>query len=112
MKEIKSNYILKEISSYISEKKKLEIIIYNKQYQKRIEVNINDIKNQSKRYKIADKNGKGKEYKLNTDILLFKGEYKNWKRNGKGIEYFESWGIKYEVDYLNGKINGNKKEYY
>ena len=37
----------------------------------------------------SDKNGKGKEYKLNTDILLFKGEHKNWKRNGKGIEYFE-----------------------
>ena len=68
-------------------RKKLEIIIYSKHFQKRIEVDIKDYRNASKRLKIGGKNGKGKEYKLNTDILLFKGDYLNGKRNGKGIEY-------------------------
>jgi len=33
--------------------------------------------------KIIGKNGKGKEYIINTYIIIFEGEYLNGKRNGK-----------------------------
>ena len=36
------------------------------------------------------KNGNGKEYILNTNALLFEGEYLNGKRNGKGKEYYKN----------------------
>ena len=38
-------------------------------------------------YKESKRNGKGKEYNYYTKKILFEGEYKNGKRNGKGIEY-------------------------
>ena len=40
--EIKSSYIIKEIFSYLKEKKKLNIVIYNKQIKKIIGVDIED----------------------------------------------------------------------
>ena len=58
--------------------------------------------------KIAEKNGKGKEYK--DDKLIFEGEYLNYKKNGKGKEFKENKLI-FEGDYLNGKRNGLGIEY-
>ena len=47
-----------------------------------------------------DINGKGKEYK--DSKLIFKGEYKNGKRNGKGKEYYYHNGkLLFEGDFLN-----------
>ena len=111
MLNIKSSFILKIIFSHLINNKKLEIIIYNKQLQDILGININDYKNVNKRYKIGGKNGKGKEYILGTNTLFFEGEYLNGKRNGKGIEYYESGEIKSVVEYLNGKKNGKGKEY-
>ena len=111
MLNIKSSYILNIILSHLNIKQKLELIIYNKQLQKRLDVNINDYKNVNKRYKVGGKNGKGREYILETDVLFFEGEYLNGKRNGKGTEYHESGKIKSVVEYINGKKNGKGKEY-
>ena len=61
-KEIKSFYIIKEILSYLKEKKKLDLIIYNKSIQKLMGYNIDYYKNISQKYKVADKNGKGKSF--------------------------------------------------
>ena len=36
---------------------------------------------------MCETNIKGKEYDGESDNLLFEGEYKNGKRNGKGKEY-------------------------
>ena len=85
---IKSEYILENIISYINQREKLNLIIYNKELQKKIGVNIEDYKKPSRKYRIVEKNGKGKEYELNTDKLIFEGEYLNGKRNGKGKEYY------------------------
>ena len=75
----------------------------NKQLQKIIGVDIEDYKEMSGKYKIAEKNGKGREYKLNTNILIFEGEYLNWKRNEIGKEYDEDNGVLIiEREYFNG----------
>jgi len=85
--DIKSSYIIKEVFSFLKEKNKLNIIIYNRELQKIIGVDIEDYKKIDGKNKKGIKNGKGKEYLLNTKILIFEGEYLNGKRNGKGKEY-------------------------
>ena len=84
---IKSIYVLKDIFSLINIKQKLNLIIYNKQLQKKLGVDIEDYKKTSGKYKIGNKNGKGQEFNGSNEQLLFEGEYKNGKRNGKGKEY-------------------------
>ena len=100
---IKSRYILKFIFRHLNKNKNLEIIRYNKLIQQRTTVNIEDYKKQGKRYKIGEKNGYGREYKLDTNILLFEGEYFNSRKNGKGKEYYEDGKIKFEGEYKKGK---------
>ena len=46
---------------------------------------------------IYGENDKGKEYKFQNDLLIFKGEYLNGKRNGKGKE-FENYKLKFKVN--------------
>ena len=88
---VKSEYIIKEIFSFLDEREKLNIISYNKKYQELFAVNIEHYKKISGRCKEGEKNGKGKEYsldeKLDKKYLIFEGEYKNGKRHGKGKEY-------------------------
>jgi len=86
-KSIDSLYILKYIFSFLAEKRKLNIIIYNKDLQKKIDINIENYKRIKGVYRKGEKNGKGKEYDILTNNLLFEGEYLNGIRNGKGIEY-------------------------
>ena len=100
---IKSPFIIKDIFSLLNENKKLNIIIYNKKLQNLLEVDIERYKNISGRFIEGEKNGKGKEYELKTNILLFEGEYLKWKRNGKGKEYYYNGKLLYEGEYLNGK---------
>ena len=108
---IKSDYIQKYIFSHINIKRKLNLIIYNKELQKKIGVDIEDYKKTSGKYKIAEKNCKGREYILNTKRMIFEGEYLNGKRNGKGKEYYDDGKLKFEGEYLNGERNGKGKEY-
>ena len=57
------------------------------------------------------KNGKGFIREFNKkDILEFEGEYLNGVRHGKGKEYYENGKLKFELEYLDGKI-WNEKEY-
>jgi len=105
--------ILKIIFSFLNEKKKLNIIIYNKKIQNKLEINIKNYEKISERYKIGERNGKGKEYLKHNDKLIFEGEYLNGKRNGKGKEYDYYYGILiFEGEYLKGERNGKGKEYY
>ena len=60
LKNIKSSYIVDGVFSFFNEKQKLNMIIYNKELQKRILVNIELYKKESGKYKIGEKNGKGK----------------------------------------------------
>ena len=68
LRAIKSSYIKKQIFSYLNEKLNLEIIIYNKELQKICLIGIEDYIKKSGKYKIGGKNGKGKEYIINTNI--------------------------------------------
>jgi len=113
MQDIKSRYILQKIFSFLDKKEKLKIVIYNKNLQNKIEVNIDNYKKASGKYRKGKRNGKGKEYRIYSNKLLFEGEYLNGKRNGKGKEYFDYSGkLKFEGEYLNGKRNGKGKEYF
>ena len=61
------------------------------------------------------RHGKGEEYWPSTGELKFVGEYLNGKRNGKGKEYvmyeFQNFIPVYEGNYLNDKRHGEGKEY-
>ena len=104
IRNIKSIFIIKKIFSFLNKKRQLNMIINNKEFQKIISVNLKDYKNVSGKYKISEKNGKGKEFNFK-GTLIFEGEYLNGKRNGKGKEY-EDRNIIFEGEYLNGKRNG------
>ena len=110
LEKIKSNkysiqcpYVLEKVISFLNEKRKLKVIKYNKELQKKFDVDIEVYKKISGKYKIGEKNGKGKEYILNTNKLIFEGEYINGERNGKGKEYYYEGKLKFEGEYLNGK---------
>ena len=112
LKKCKSLYFTKGLFSFIHEKKKLEIIKYNKNIQKLMDINLINYKFYSQKYVIYEKNGKMKEYYKYNDTLLFEGECLNKKRNGKGKEYNYTGKTLFEGEYLNGKRNGKGKEYY
>ena len=101
--DIKSVYIFKRIFINIKEKNKLDMIKYNKKIQNLLGIDINNYKELSGKYKIDGINSYGKEYILNTNILLFEGEYLNKKRNGEGKEYNYFGELIYEGGYINGK---------
>ena len=90
-RDIKSSYILKLVFSFLNEKQKLNMVIYNKELQKMCLIDIEDYKKISGKYKIGGRNGEGKEYIMNTNRLIFEGEYLNGKR-WKGKEYDENYG--------------------
>ena len=103
IEDIKSPHILDKIFSFLKQKKKLDVIIYNKEIRQKLEVNIQDYKKTSGKYKIGGINGNGREYKIEEDKLVFEGEYLNRKRNGKGKEYYINGKPKFEREYLKGK---------
>ena len=112
IEKIKSLYNIKEVFSFLNKRQKLNMIIYNKQIQNIIGVNIEDYKKMSGKYKIIEKNGFGKEYQLGTNILIFEGKYINGKRNGKVKEYNDNGNLRFEGEYLNGELVGKGKGYY
>ena len=112
IKYIKSIFIIKIIFSFLYEKQKLNLIMYSKEFQKVFLVDIEDYKKISGKYKNGERNGKGKEYIINTKNLKFEGEYLNGKRNGEGKEYHDNGKLEFEGKYINGKRNGEGKEYY
>ena len=111
LNNINSVYILRRVITYIDEGRKLELIIYNKKMQKKLEISLTNYKFFSSKYKIGEKNGKGQEFFGANDEMVFEGEYKNGKRNGKGKEYDYHGNLRFEGQYLNGKRNGKGKEF-
>jgi len=112
IKNIKNSFIKKDIFSFLNDKQQLNMIIYNKELQKMLSFDIKDYKNVSDKYKIGEKNGKGKEYLIDTNDLVFEGEYLNGKKNGKGKEYYIGGKLEFEGEYLNGKRNSKGEEYH
>jgi len=112
LRKISSNYILVHIFCFTNEKQKLELIKYSKSLQNKLEISIFNYKVFSGKYIKEIKNGIVKEYDSYYDTLIFKGKYKNGKRNGKGAELRDSGEIIFEGQYKNGKRNGKGKEYH
>ena len=100
---VESPHILRVIFSLLLDNTKLSFISYNKQIQKKLFVNIENYKKICERQIVEGNDGRMKEYKINTNILVFEGEYKNRKRNGKGNEYYENTMLKFDGIYSNGK---------
>ena len=99
LKKIKGTYFLKVLFYHVSEGKKLDI-------------NIEDYKKIRWIYKEGEINGKGKEFNILTNNMIFEGEYLNRKRNGKGKEYnYDTGFLEFEGEYLNGKRHGKGKDY-
>ena len=90
LKNVKSSYFIQNLFSYIDEYKKLKLVNYNKGLQKIINISIINYihfqKNDSKIIYYSNET----VFEFNKfGIPLFKGEYLNGKRNGKGKEYDE-----------------------
>jgi len=109
---IKSDYILKEIFSFLKIENILNMIYYNKHLQSKFGYNLEYYKKISRKYRIYNKCGRGEVYKLNTKIKIFEGQYLNGERNGLGKEYYDNGKLKFEGEYLKGKRNGKGKEFY
>ena len=82
---------------------KLKLIIQNKDIQKKIDICLINCKIFSGRYIIFDENNKNKRKIYNSldDELIFEGEYLNGKKNGQVKEY-DSYFI-FEGEYKNRK---------
>ena len=102
-RKIKSKHTLVEIFSFINVKTQLYILLYNNSLKKKLSINIDNYKKVSGKYKIGGKNGNCKLYDLETNNLIFEGEYLNGKKNGKGKEYHINEKLKFEGEYLMGK---------
>ena len=105
---IKSNYILKNIFLLLFPDKKLLIIKYNKEIQKKLGITLEDYKKECQ-YNVLIEKEKGliKKYIKDSNILIFEGEYKEDKITGKGKEYSIIGELIFEGEYKDGiKING------
>ena len=78
---LKSNAILKKLFGLLENTLCLKIISYNKSFQSKLSIDIDDFKYAASIYLIFEDKGKVKGYNKN-DNLIFEGEYKNKKRNG------------------------------
>ena len=102
-KKVNTFYFIKEIFSFLTDNKKLEMIAYNKKYRNILGITLNNYKKLSGKYIKGKRNGKGKEYTLDKNKnKIFEGNYLNGKKNGKGKEYNNNHLI-FEGEYLKGK---------
>ena len=88
LQNIKSSYIADFIFSKIEIGKKLKMVRYNKELQKKLNLKLLHYMIFSGKYIIFEKEGIVKEYFSYNDNLIYEGEYKNGERNGKGKEYY------------------------
>ena len=89
LKNVKSEFFTRLIFSFIIEKQKLKLVKYNKSLQKIIDLSLFNYRHFLGRYIIYESKLKkyGKEYNGYDDGLIYKGEYLNEKKNGKGKEF-------------------------
>ena len=67
MNKIKSIYILKKVFSLLDEKLEILLLYYNKKIQNKLNINIENIKKLSQRYRIILENGICREFLKNTN---------------------------------------------
>ena len=90
IKLIRSKYIITDIFSYLPEEKKLKIISYNKKLQNYLDIDIKNYKIISDRYRVGNRNGKGKEYAvffwIKQTLLTLKCSMPSLSRKIKNLE--------------------------
>ena len=109
--DVKSKYIIRIVFSLLNESIKLYLIKYNNNLKNILGIDLAYFKNFSGRYIIKESNGRGKEYSLNSKILLFEGDYVNGRRHGEGKEYYITKKPKFFGNYKHGKKEGKGREY-
>ena len=109
LNNIKSDYFIQKICDYLTRKKSLEIFKYNKNIQKRLNININNYKEYSEIYSsieielIPIENSKGKFINIPEDekkyIHIYFNESKDEIKTDKLIEDNKVSKIKVIIDY-------------
>ena len=110
LEKIKSIFFIKNLFSKVEDKRKLNLAKYNKSLQNIMSINLLNYEIFSQKYIIYKTKTKGKEYDRINELMIYKGEFLNGERNGKGKEYNYKYII-FEGEYLNGKRSGKGKEY-
>ena len=100
---IKSYYFKRIILSLIPSKIELKLMKYNKSLQQLVNLSIIDYINFNCRYIKYDTNGNGKEFGILFNNLIYEGEYKKCKKEGKGTEYHSNGSILFQEEYKEGK---------
>ena len=108
---IQSIYFIRLLFSQVNEKRKLKLVKYNKSFQNLLDIKLINYKFFTGRYIVYGTKTKGKEYLGYKELLVYKGEFKNGEKNGKGKEYDDNGKLKYEGEYQKGSRNGKGKEY-
>ena len=93
LRKVKSDYFIQKFFGYMTERKSLEAVRYNKSIQKRINININHYKAYSEEYS-----------SIELDIIPMKGKYGKFINiNEKDKKYFHIYfndNKKKEIDIL------------
>ena len=110
LKNIKSQKICKMPLSLLVVNKKLKIIKYNKEIQKKLNISLIDFKEYSGRHIVYESKTKGSEYDKD-EKLIFVGEYLNGEKNGFGKEYNKDGKLIFEGEYLKDKKCGKGIKY-
>ena len=95
LKKLRSDYFIQKCFNYISERKSLEIIKYNKNIQKRINIDINNYRNYSEKYS-----------SIEIEIIPFQIDY------GKFINIENKEDVNYYHIYFNNKNIEIKRNYF
>ena len=111
LSDVKSKYIIRLIMSLLNENLKLYLIKYNNNLQNILGIDLAYYKNFSGRFIVKEKGGRGKEYTLNSKILLFEGDYVNGRKHGGGKEYYITNKLKFFGEFKHGKKEGKGREY-
>ena len=84
LSNIRTKYILRDsIFSMLISSKKLNLVCYNKCLQNKLELNLENYRRESGKIKIGERNGYGKIYLSDENILLFEGGFVDSKKMEK-----------------------------
>ena len=111
LRKIKSLFILKKIFSNINNKRKYNTIVYNKKLHKKLGLDLIDFRRFSGKYKV-EIDGKIKICNSYNDRLIYYGYYSNRKRNGEGKEYNDNGDLVFDGEYLEDKRWKGKEKIY
>ena len=85
LKKIKSFVILKLIFSHNDSSRKIKLVLYNKKFRNKLNINLIDIRRASGKYRVINETGNIQEFSSYNDQLIYEGEYSKGEKNGKGI---------------------------